>query len=475
MNDLDRKTICVDLDGTLVRSDLLVESFLTFARTSPLQLWRVPLWLMRGKANLKAELARRAIPDVTSLPYDSRLLPWLQEQKAAGRSLWLCTASNQRIAQAVADHLGIFDGVIASTDELNLSGRAKAADLERRFGNRGFEYCGNESVDLHVWRSAAGAVVVNASRSVEQKARALTPNCQVFPRERAGLRDYVRALRPHQWLKNVLVFVPLVTSQKIESPVEFVAALWAFAAFGLCASSVYVVNDMLDLASDRAHPRKRTRPFASGKIALTTGMLLAPLLLAASAVIAWWLPTDFRIVLAGYFVLTLAYSLELKRVVLVDAMALAGLYTSRIVAGAAAVNVPLSFWLLLFSIFLFLSLAMVKRYAELDAMRRIGRLRASGRGYVVDDLPMLHSFGAASGYGAVLVLALYINSPIVESMYREPKFIWALCALLLYWISRVWIKAHRGQMHDDPVVFAIKDRISQLVGIAGAITVWLAI
>jgi 4-hydroxybenzoate polyprenyltransferase/phosphoserine phosphatase len=467
--------LCVDLDGTLVRTDLLLESFLGFIRESPFQILRVLPWLTRGKAALKAELAKRAVPDVKTLPYDERFVEWLRGERAAGRELWLCTASNHRLADAVAAHLGIFAGVIASSDDHNLSGRAKAAELEKRFGKGGFDYCGNEAVDLKVWQSARGAVVVNAPPGVEKRARALNGEVKTFARQRPGLRDFARALRPHQWAKNVLVFVPMFAAHKFTDVASLMPGVLAFIAFGLCASSVYVVNDLLDLESDRRHPRKRTRPFASGKLSIPLGLTFAPLLLAGAAVIAWWLPFDFRVVLGGYFVLTLAYSFGLKRVVLVDAIALAGLYTSRIVAGAAAVNVPLSFWLLLFSVFLFLSLALVKRYAELDALRRMGGLRASGRGYHVEDLPILHSLGAASGYGGVLVLALYINSPAVEALYKRPEAIWFLCVLLLYWISRVWIKTHRGQMHDDPVVFALKDRVSILVGAAGAATILFAI
>jgi 4-hydroxybenzoate polyprenyltransferase/phosphoserine phosphatase len=468
--------ICVDLDGTLIRSDLLVEAFLTFARTSPAELWRLPLWLLRGKAALKAELAMRVRLDVATLPYDLRLLDWLRQQKAAGRRLVLSTASNYRLARAVADHLGIFDEVLASTDDHNLSGRNKAADLERRFGRHGFDYCGNDVEDVHVWKVAHGAVIVNAASGVERAARtAAQRELAVFPRQRAKLRDFVRALRPHQWTKNVLVFVPLLTSHQLESVASITAAVWAFFAFGLCASAVYVVNDLLDLSSDRLHARKRTRPFAAGTLKLSTGFALVPLLLGAAAAVAWRLPPLFGWVLAGYFALTLAYSVELKRIAVVDAMTLAGLYTSRIVAGACAIGVPLSFWLLQFSIFLFLSLAMVKRYAELDDLRRAGRTRASGRGYRVDDLTLLHSFGTAAGYGAVLVLALYINSPEVKKLYGDPEYIWALCVLLLYWISRVWIKTHRGEMHDDPVVYALKDRVSQLVGVLCAAIVYVAL
>lgn len=469
------KILCVDLDGTLLRSDLLLETFFSVIKRRPLDLLRVPGWLVRGKAALKAELAQRARVDAATLPYDERFLAWLREQRAAGRELWLCTASNYRPAQAVAEHLGLFAGVIASTDEHNLSGRAKARELEGRFGAKAFDYCGNESVDLHVWRSSRAAVVVNAGAGVERAARALGTETAVFAPQGGVLRHLVRALRPHQWAKNALVFVPLLAAHKTGSIAAFIAALLAFLAFSACASSVYVINDLLDLESDRQHPRKRLRPFAAGNLSIMSGIVLAPLLLAGAAVLAYLLPRDFALVLAAYFVLTLAYSFELKRIAVLDILALAGLYTSRIVAGAAAVNVPLSFWLLLFSVFLFVSLALVKRFAELEALRRAGKLKASGRGYRVEDLPILHSMGTASGYASVLVLALYINSPAVDGLYRNPKAMWMLCIVLLYWISRVWIKAHRGQMHDDPLVYALKDPVSLATGALAAVAVLFAV
>ena len=285
----------------------------------------------------------------------------------------------------------------------------------------------------------------------------------------------IRLLRPHQWVKNALLLVPLLASHGVGGADALRHALLAFVSFCLCASAVYVVNDAVDIESDRAHPRKRYRPFAAGEVSVKVAYALAPALLVLAAVIAVFLPPRFGVALALYAGTTAAYSFALKGLVLVDAICLAGLYTLRIIAGAAAAQVPLSFWLLLFAIFAFLSLAFVKRYAELDALRRQQRLQASGRGYHVEDLSVLETFGTAAGYLSVLVLALYINSPDIEALYRRPKYIWALCVLMLFWISRVWMKAHRGSMHDDPVVFALKDPVSLAVGLLAAITVALAI
>ncbi len=467
--------LCVDLDGTLIRSDVLLESFVLLIKRNPLYVFLVPFWLLRGKAALKAQIAARVKLNPAALPYDREFVAWLQSQRQAGRSLWLCTATNRTLAESIAAHLGLFDGVLASDHESNLAGEAKAAQLVQSFGERGFDYCGNERRDLAIWRRARGAIVVNGGSWLEREAAGLTEVTRTFADRTRPLKSVIRALRPHQWAKNVLIVVPLLAAHRLSDPGTLLAGLLAFVAFSLCASSVYLVNDLLDLEADRAHPRKSKRPFAAGDLSLLAGLLLAPCLLAVAVAIAAFLPQKFWLVLGTYYVLTCAYSFVLKGIVLVDALALAGLYTLRIIAGSAAVGVPLSFWLLLFSVFLFLSLAFVKRFAELESLRRQQRLRAAGRGYHVEDLPLLQSLGTASGYLSVLVLALYINSPDIEALYSRPKVIWSLCVLMLYWISRVWLTAQRGQMHDDPVVFALKDRQSLGIGVLAAITVALAV
>ena len=467
--------LCVDLDGTLIYSDTLLESALLLIKRNPLNMVRLLLWLLRGRAVLKAEIASRVTLNPAALPYNREFVSWLESERAGGRSVWLCTAANVRLAEAVAGHLGVFDGVIASDDRTNLAGDSKAARLVERFGERGFDYCGNERRDLKVWRHANGAIVANGGPALERDAAACAPVLQAFPSRGGALRATFRAIRPHQWAKNALIFVPLLAAHSAGNPRSLIDVALATIAFCLCASSVYVLNDLLDLEADRAHPRKSKRPFAAGTLSIGAGLALVPVLLGTSIGIAALLPVRFEMVFATYYVVTLAYSFSLKGRVIVDAMALAGLYTLRIIAGAAAASVPLSFWLLLFSVFLFLSLAFVKRFAELDSLRRQQRLRAAGRGYHVEDLPVLQSLGTAAGYLSVLVLALYINSPAIEGLYRRPKLIWLLCVLMLYWISRVWMKAQRGEMHDDPVVFALKDRNSLVVGVLAVITVLLAI
>lgn len=467
--------LCVDLDGTLIHSDLILETFLLLLKRNPLYILLIPFWLLKGKASLKAEIAKRVELNPVTLPYNTELLCWLQDQRDMGRVLWLCTASNFRLAHQVAEHLAIFQGVLSSTDHTNLSGQAKAKQLVEKFGERGFDYCGNHHVDIAIWRVSRSAVVVNGSARLTDEVKSLVEIGEAFPKTGGSLRPILKALRFHQWVKNVLIFVPLAAAHKLGDMGSLQQSFLAFVAFGLSASSVYLLNDMLDLEVDRQHPRKCKRPLAAGSLSLLTGFALIPVLLLGTVLVAHNLPKIFWEVLGGYYTLTLAYSFGLKRKVLIDTITLAGLYTARIVAGAVAINVPLSFWLLIFSVFLFFSLALVKRYSELDAMQRQGKLKAAGRGYHIEDLPILHSMGTASGYLCVLILALYINSPIVESLYQRPQIIWFLCVLLLYWISRVWLIAHRGKMHDDPVVFAMKDKVSLSIGALAAVTVFFAV
>jgi 4-hydroxybenzoate polyprenyltransferase len=277
-------------------------------------------------------------------------------------------------------------------------------------------------------------------------------------------------------MKNALIFVPLLAAHQLNQPLQVLNGLLAFLFFGLCASSVYILNDLLDLTDDRHHQSKRNRPFASGRLSIRSGLVLVPLLLlGAFGGAALLLPWQFCAVLGAYYLLTLAYSLSLKRQMTLDVIVLAALYTSRILAGAAAFNLPLTFWILAFSMFMFLSLALVKRYAELrEARLKDLKDKTRGRGYYPADLDMIASLGATSGHLAVMVLALYIHEGTTVALYSHPHVIWLACPLLLFWITRVWMLTHRGQMNDDPVVFAIRDRVSQLIGALFALVFWIA-
>lgn len=457
----EQVALCVDLDGTLLKSDVLYESVLALLSRNPLYLLLLPFWLLRGKAALKHEIARRVDINAATLPYDERLVEMLRTTPARPRVL--CTATNSKYATAIADHLGVFDLVIASDESRNLSGTRKAEMLVERFGERCFDYAGNEDCDLKVWERARAAWVVNAPSALAQRASRVSRLDQHLPVVSVGIKSWSKAIRLHQWLKNLLVFVPLFASHRFLEIGAVVPTVVAFFAFGLCASGVYILNDLLDLPSDRAHPRKRKRPFAAGSLPLVQGMFAAPLLTLVGFALAVSIGWGFAGILLVYYVMTVAYSIRLKRVVMVDVVLLAAFYTIRIIGGAVALGTPLSFWLLAFSMFLFLSLAMLKRYTELGTMLANGADKASGRGYIVDDLPLIQSLGAASGYCAVLVFALYINSPASLELYRRPQVLWLICPMLLYWISRIWVKAHRGVMDDDPVVFAVTDRVSQVV------------
>lgn len=457
--------LVVDLDGTLIRTDMLHESVLRALRDSPLEILRFPGWLSGGKAVFKRHLAERLDFDPGCLPYNHELLEWLKEQRAQGRKLILCTASDLSIATAIAKHLGIFAEVIASDGVTNLAGRHKAEALAQRFGRAGFDYAGNSCADLAVWQRARRAVVVNASLDLAEKAAGYCQLERVFSAPNSGSAAWFRLLRPHQWLKNLLLFVPLLAAHQITNLEIWLTLFLAFFSFSLCASSVYIANDLLDLESDRQHPRKRKRPFASGLIPVWMGVILSPLLLLCSLTAAWQVGGTFFPWLVFYFVLASAYSLRLKRLILVDCLTLAMLYTLRIVAGAAAASIMLSFWLLAFSVFLFLSLAFVKRYAELQVQLLHAKQKVHGRGYYTSDAPLVQMMGITSGYAAVLVLALYLNSNTVVHLYRAPEFVWGAVPVMLFWISWMWMQAHRGRMHDDPLIFAIKDKASLLAGI----------
>lgn len=469
--------LVIDLDGTLLRSDLLVETGLLFLRDQPRRFLAPLQWLTGGKAKLKHELAHATDIDVTVLPYDHTVIEFIERERDLGRRIVLATASHHRLAEQVAAHLGLFDEVIATDGTRNLSAHTKRDVLVESFGEGGFDYAGNSRDDLPVWEASRQAHVVNASSSVEQQARALGNVASVIQSSRGGLHDWAKALRLHQWLKNLLIFVPLLAAHKYNQWLLLFDALLAFFVFGLCASSVYILNDLLDLRDDRHHARKKSRPFAAGRLSIQSGLIAALLLLAASFGLALWqLPLAFTIGLACYYVLTLTYSLWLKRRMVIDVITLAALYTLRIIVGALALGIGLSFWLLAFSMFMFLSLALVKRYAELFQVRNKSKGdKARGRGYFADDLPMIASLGAASGYMAVMVLALYINDAHTTQLYRHQEVIWLACPLLLTWISRVWMLAHRGSMNEDPVIFAVRDRISLSIVALIAAVFWAAL
>ena len=472
----ESQVVAVDLDGTLTLTDTLHESVLTLVRNKPHFLLLLPFWLFQGIAHLKQKVAEHSDLDVTTLPYNQPLIDWLKDEKLRGKKIVLSTAANEKIAKAVVRNFNLFDEFIASDFGTNLKSARKREVLQKRYGVKGYDYAGNSNDDLEVWAGASSAIVVNASESVVSKASEFTSVSQIFLSERAGFAIWIKALRIHQWLKNLLLFVPLLAAHQISNAQSLGLLVIAFLSFSLCASSVYITNDLLDLESDRSHPRKRFRPFAAARLSILHGVIAAPLLIAASFLLGTVVGEDFLLVLLAYLFLTVTYSFSLKHLVLVDCLTLATLYTMRIIAGAAAVSVSLSFWLLAFSIFIFLSLALVKRYAELLVQSREGKNSAHGRGYFVSDAPLIQVLGISSGYISTLVIALYLRSENVMSLYAQPLAIWLLIPILLFWVSWVWLKSSRGQMHDDPIVFAATDKASLIVAaITATVLIYAAI
>ena len=470
--------LCVDLDGTLVKSDTLVDSTLALARHHPALLLRIPGWILEGKAALKRHITSSVSLDVVHLPYNRELLQFLEQQHSTGRPIYLATAADSVLAERIAEHLGLFDGVLASNGELNLAGQNKLAAFRQTFGDH-FCYIGNALPDLPLLQNCQQPMVANPTpglRAALSRTR-ITP-VRTFTEKASPVKSWLKAIRIHQWAKNVLIFLPVLLAHALSFGL-LVASTLAFLSFGLCASATYIVNDLLDLEADRQHPRKRRRPFASGDLSAIAGVFVVVAFLVASVSIALALPHvlarispahaltrpyHFLTWLAIYAVTTLAYSLRLKRMVLVDVIVLSGLYTIRILAGSAATGVEASAWLGSFSIFFFLSLAFVKRFAELENLRERGGDTAKGRGYHISDVEQLRTFGSASGYVSVAVLTLYISNLDAAHLYGHTKRLWLLIPVLLLWISRLWLLASRGYLNEDPVVYAITDKRSLLLG-----------
>jgi len=464
--------LCVDLDHTLIRTDMLWESVV--------QLWRHPAVAVRaiialisgGKASFKNVLADSVTVDVATLPYNEDVVAYMREQQAAGRKIVLATASHRSIAQRVADHLGMFDKVFATDRDTNLSGSAKRDALVSAYGDHGYDYIGDNKKDLPIFASARHALLAFPSRQLLQQATALGNVAHVFPAAPPKAKTFARALRVHQWAKNALLAVPLLSAHLLFDQQAWINLILAFFSFGLVASATYLINDLLDLQSDRRHAKKRFRPLADGRIRIQSGIALCAMSAIAGLAIAVLLPPAFGIYLGIYIALTLSYSFDLKRRLLVDVIALALLYTLRILAGGAAIGVAVSEWLLMFSLFIFISLAFLKRVIELAGST--SDTKVAGRGYSAIDIETARTIGVTSGLISVMVLSLYISSPAVTQLYRAPQVLWLMCPLLIYWISRIWFLAARGDVHHDPVVFALQDWRSYVVGAAGLVVMLIA-
>jgi 4-hydroxybenzoate polyprenyltransferase len=459
---LSKLPLAVDLDGSLVRSDLFVESLLRVFFSKP---WKLPLvagWLLRGRAYAKARLAKEFPPDPADLPYDERLLDWLRAERAAGRTLVLATASDEYAAQMVADHLGLFDQVFASNGQINLKSAHKADQLATAFPD-GFVYAGNSAADLEVWRRAEGAVLINLSGGLLRRAEDAFEVEKKFAPISYSARSLIKAIRPQQWAKNILVFLPMLVGQAWSSLAAWDGAFGAFWALCFTASSVYLLNDAADIDADRRHLRKRLRPFASGALSpavgLSAGVVLVGLGFALGAVV------HVLTLLCIYLAATTLYTFWLKRIVLVDVFLLAGLYTIRVVIGGVASGIVVSDWLMAFCCFFFLSLAVAKRVAEVDALEARGGGVLSRRGYFGSDGAILRMMGIGAGFVAALVLALYLQDSSNAARYREPFLLWVLPAVVLFWLCRLWLMTDRGEMQEDPLVFAFGDKTSWAAGL----------
>lgn len=492
----------VDLDNTLIKTDLLHESLIKAAKQCPLKLLAALPTLSHGRAAFKNAIAEITTPDCESIPYRPEVIELLEEQVKMGASLVLATASPRRWADAVAGHLGVFDDVIATEQDRNLKGDEKLNAIHDYAVQHGYEswgYVGDSKADIPIFAAAGHSYLVTGSPSLEVSVRRMAAGkVTVIPQPRFMWRAVVKAMRPHQWAKNILVCVPMVLAHAFTWS-QGLSALLAWICFSCVASSVYVLNDLLDVESDRRHPRKCRRPFAAATLPVTAGLfLMAGLLTIGGTLAVFALPAKFVLLLAAYWVLTTLYSVWIKSKLILDVMALAGLYTLRVIAGGAAVDVPVSEWLMAFSMFFFTSLAFAKRYAELSRLALESQQkhgddslhstpdsafaestdkndRPHGRSYRVEDIGMIESLGPTSGYLSVLVLALYINGPQVAALYRNGWALWYICPALLYWITRLWFVAKRHKLSEDPVIFALRDRTSLLTGLVVSILMAIAI
>jgi 4-hydroxybenzoate polyprenyltransferase len=453
--------LCVDLDGTLTPADTLMESLI--APRSIAQLARALLALpFTGRAAFKARIAANTALDVRLLPYNLSLLRYLETQKRSGRHLTLATAADRAIANAVAGHIGLFDEIIASDGTCNLKGRTKAAALRLRFGNEGFSYAGNDASDVAIWEASGGAILVNTPPGLARRVGRTIPVEETFPHRAAPWSALLRAMRPHQWVKSLLVFIPIFTAHALGDIAAWINAMLVFAAFCATASSIYLVNDAADIAADRRHPRKRHRPFASGAMPLATGLTMAGFLAVLGAGLA--AASGTLAVIATYAALSVAYSLKLKQMPLVDVFLLGALYTIRLFGGGVATGHDLSLWLLAFSGFLFLGLALLKRVAELGATQQSSGQSGGRRGYMAGDLPVLQMLGCAASFASSMVLALFVQREATAAQYASRGLLWGIVPVMLFWQCRLWLSTARGYMHDDPIIYSARDWVSWIVG-----------
>lgn len=454
--------LVADLDGTIIKTDILYESLMLLIKKNPFYLFLIPFWLIKGKSFIKQMAIERVKVDFKYLPYNDDVLDYIKVEKSKGRKIYLATAANEIPAKEVFDYLNIFDGYFASTKNHNLLAKNKTKKLNDEFGVFGFDYIGDSKRDIHVWQSARYAIMVNPDVNVKN-AISKEKILKIFDNKPSKISLIIKQVRVYQWVKNLLIFLPLLMAHRFFEIDLYLQAFYAFLGFSFTASFVYVLNDLLDLESDRKHPRKKNRPVASGNLQVREAIIILPFLLIFGFAISSVLSINFVLLLLSYLILTSAYSFILKKHHILDILVLSSLYTVRLIGGAIAVDVRISPWLLAFSFFIFLSLAIVKRYTEIRVMIQENKEKAAGRGYLTSDESLLSSFGIGSGLIAVLVFFLYAQSPEIQVLYTNHELFYGITPFLLYWIMRIWFKAHRGELNDDPVVYTVKDSSSYIV------------
>jgi 4-hydroxybenzoate polyprenyltransferase len=452
----NKTPLYVDLDGTFTKSDLLFETFIAAVKSNPLIIILCVYWLLKGRSYLKEELSSRSDINVAILPLNPEFSVFLKKQKTS-RKIILATASNEKIAKKIVDYFDVFDDYIGSTPTNNLKGKNKLEAIQQRTDN--FAYAGNSSEDFILFKSASQSYLVNPTKKANKLAKTVKFD-GVFDDQGStgGAKIWIKQLRVHQWLKNLLIFVPVFVSGQFLFQPQVLNTIIAFFSFSFLASATYIINDLVDLDADRSHPRKKSRPLAACEISIPQGVFVSLLLFVIATCTAIMLGVEFALVLVAYLILTLLYSFKIKRYFGMDVIALASLYTVRIFAGAAVISVTVSFWLLSFSMFIFLSLALVKRCSELKSIEDSAVGQVNGRDYNVSDLPVLISFGSASSLMSILMFCFYINSQILSDQYQQLGLLWLIIPMLGYWLLRMWIKTARGEMHDDPIIFSLKDR-----------------
>lgn len=457
--------IFVDLDGTLIFTDTLLEQILLYLKKNPLNFINILKWIFIGISHLKNEIRKVIEIQVENLPYNKELILWIRSQKNQGNKIYLCTATNVNVANKINNYLNLFDDVFGSNEFINLKGKKKLINIYEVTNNSEFCYVGDSKPDIEVWKKAKYAVLVNVKKKLTTKVSGCSTIIHTFNNKKINFYIISKMLRLHQWLKNFLLFVPFLTSHLSISLNAISQLILSFFAFSFCASSVYIINDLLDIDSDRKHGSKRERPFAAGSVSILVGILFFVACLIISIGLTVFIENDFYNYIILYFVITCLYTLKLKTLILVDCIILSILYTLRIISGSIPIDVDISFWLLAFSIFIFLSLAFLKRYVELSKLGS-KNITVSGRGYVKSDASIVKILGIVSGFSSILVLCLYINGETSKFYYSSPEFIWLSVAIMIYWTCWVWIKAERKEIDDDPIIFASKDIVSIFVGIA---------